>query len=335
MTTIYEVAAHAGVSPATVSRVLNGNRAVNGAMAERVRTSIDELGYRPSQVARSLRTQRSRTIAVIVPDIENPFFTSVVRGTEDEGRGAGLMTVVCNTDNDVERERGYLRLAVDQRMDGVILATDQHDLGEFMTTRGPAVTTVLIDRELDSLRLDAVLVDNVLGAKEATRHLIESGAHRVACITGPANVTTATQRLQGYQEAMREAGIRRDRSLVRHADYHSAGGRSAMAELMAAGRPDGVLVCNNMMTMGALQELSDQGVAVPGDLLLVGFDDEPWAPYWQPPVTTVAQPARDVGRSAIRLLLDRIADADGAPRRIMLLPSLQVRASSQHPRQRR
>lgn len=333
MTTIYEVAAHAGVSPATVSRVLNGNRAVNVAMAERVRASIDELGYRPSQVARSLRTQRSRTIAVIVPDIENPFFTSVVRGTEDEGRGAGLMTVVCNTDNDVERERAYLRLAVDQRMDGVILATDQHDLGGFITAQGPKVTTVLIDRELEPLRLDAVLVDNVLGAKEATRHLIESGARRVACITGPTAVTTARQRLQGYQEALHEAGIRGNRSLVRHADYHSAGGRLAMAELIAAGQPDGVLVCNNMMTMGALQELSDQGVAVPDDLLLVGFDDEPWAPYWQPPVTTVAQPARDVGRSAIRLLLDRINDVGGGPRRITLLPSLHVRASS-HPRER-
>jgi len=267
-----------------------------------------------------------------VPDIENPFFTSVVRGTEDEGRDAGLMTVVCNTDNDVERERAYLRLAVDQRMDGVILATDQHDLGEFVTARGPAVTTVLIDRELESVRLDAVLVDNVLGAKEATHHLIESGAQRVACITGPADVTTARQRLQGYQEAMLEAGIRGNRTLVRHADYRSAGGRTAMAELIAAGHPDGVLVCNNMMTMGALQELSDQGVAVPDDLLLVGFDDEPWAPYWQPPVTTVAQPARDVGRSAIRLLLDRIGDAGRAPRRITLLPSLHVRASS-HPRQ--
>ncbi len=328
MTTIYEVAAHAGVSAATVSRVLNRNPAVNEEMAVRVRDSIEALGYRPSHVARSLRTQRTGIVAVIVPDIENPFFTAVVRGVEEEARPAGLMIVLCNTDEQPDLEAGYLRLAVDQRMDGVILASTIRSLDERKADNDPPLTTVLIDREIDGLRTDAVLIDNVLGAKEATRHLLGGGAERVACVTGPTNVTTSMQRLRGYLEALDEADLSRSQPLFRHADYRVGGGRSAVEELWGSFRPDAFLICNNLMTMGALQELSDQGVRVPDDVLLMGFDDEPWASYWRPTISTVAQPARDVGRTAMRLLIDRIGHPDQSVRRVLLLPELRFRQSS-------
>lgn len=327
--TIYEVAAHAGVSAATVSRVLNGNKAVNEQLAVRVRAAIEALGYRPSSVARSLRTQRTGIIAVIVPDIENPFFTSVVRGIEEEARPAGQMIVLCNTDEQPDLERGYLRLAVDQRMDGVILASTIPTLGERQDANEPPLTTVLIDREIEGLRADAVLVDNVLGAKEATRHLLGGGARRVACVTGPPNVTTSMERLRGYLDALDEAGISRRRALFRHADYRVGGGRAAVAELLASSRPDAFLVCNNLMTMGALQELVDEGITMPDDMLLIGFDDEPWARYWRPTISTVAQPARDVGRTAMRLLLDRLGHPDQSMRRVLLLPELHLRESSE------
>ncbi len=328
VTTIYEVAAHAGVSAATVSRVLNGNRAVNEAMAAKVRQAIEALGYRPSSVARSLRTQRTGIIAVVVPDVENPFFTAVVRGIEEEARPAGLMIVLCNTDEQPDLERGYLRLAVDQRMDGVILASTIRSLEERQAEKEPLLTTVLIDREIEGLRADVVLTDNVLGAKEATRHLLRSGAATVACVTGPTDLTTSMQRLQGYLEALGDAGIGSDRALFRHANYRVSGGRAAVGELWAAARPDAFLVCNNLMTMGALQELSDRGVRMPEDVLLLGFDDEPWASYWRPTISTVAQPARDVGRTAMRLLLDRLGEPERPVRRVLLLPELRLRQSS-------
>ncbi|MEO7398571.1 MAG: LacI family DNA-binding transcriptional regulator [Ilumatobacteraceae bacterium] len=327
--TISAVAEHADVSVATVSRVLNNNAAVNQAMAARVRRSIDALGYRPSQVARSMRTQRSRIIAVIVPDVENPFFTSVVRGIEDEGRAKGLLTVLCNTDNNPNNEREYLRLAVDQRMDGVILASDMRTLGDFQEHDDPALTTVLVDREIAGIHADAVLVDNVLGAKEATTHLLQSGATRVACVTGPSTATTSLQRLDGYRRALADAGISQQQALFRHADYRVAGGRAAVEDLLqGAERPDALLVCNNLMTMGALQVLSERGVSVPNDMLLVGFDDEAWSGYWRPSITTVAQPARYVGRTAMRLLLDRLDAPTHALQRVVLLPELKIRESS-------
>lgn len=328
VTTISEVAAHAEVSTATVSRVLNGNKAVNKALASRVQVAIDALGYRPSHVARSLRTQRTGIIAVIVPDVENPFFTAVVRGIEDEARPAGLMIVLCNTDEQPDLERGYLRLAVDQRMDGVILASTLRSVDERRTANDTELTTVLVDREIEGLRSDVVLVDNVLGAKEATQHLLQSGAARVACVTGPTNVTTSMQRLQGYLAALGDAGISRRRALFRHADYRVAGGRAAVKELLTSSQPDAFLICNNLMTMGALQELSDEGVRMPDDVLLVGFDDEPWASYWRPSISTVAQPARDVGRAAMRLLVDRLGDQRQSIRRVLLQPELRRRESS-------
>ncbi|MEO6126664.1 MAG: LacI family DNA-binding transcriptional regulator [Ilumatobacteraceae bacterium] len=327
--TISEVAEHADVSVATVSRVLNDNAAVNQAMAARVRRSIEALGYRPNQVARSMRTQRSRIIAVIVPDVENPFFTSVVRGIEDEGRAKGLLTVLCNTDNNPKNEREYLRLAVDQRMDGVILASDMRSLGDFQHHDDPALTTVLVDREIEGIHADAVLVDNVLAAKEATAHLLQSGATRVACVTGPSTASTSLQRLDGYRRALADAGIEEQPALVRHADYRVAGGRAAVEDLLRGPeRPDALLVCNNMMTMGAVQVLSERGVSVPNDMLLVGFDDESWSGYWRPSITTVAQPARYVGRTAMRLLLDRLEAPNHALQRVVLVPELKIRESS-------
>lgn len=331
MATISDVARRAGVSTATVSRVMNDNPAVNDEMAARVRHAIAALGYRPSSIARSLRTQRTGIVAVIVPDVENPFFTAVVRGIEDVARPAGLMIVLCNTDEQPDLEHEYLRLAVDQRMDGVILASTVRRLDDRRNDKDPALTTVLLDREIEGLRSDVVLVDNVLGAKEATRHLLQGGARKVACVTGPDNVTTSVQRLQGYLDALAEAGMSRRRARFRHADYRVAGGRAAVAELWDSCRPDAFLICNNLMTMGALQELSDRGIRMPEDVLLMGFDDEPWASYWRPTISTVAQPAREVGGMAMRLLLDRLAEPDLVVRRVLLLPELHLRQSSRRP----
>ena len=323
--TIYEVARRADVSSATVSRVINGNTAVDPTLAARVRAAITDLDYRPSSVARSLRVQRTATIAVIVPDIENPFFTAVLRGVEEQARPDGTIIVICNTDNDPEREDDYLRLAIDRRMDGLILASDANDLPRFQRDGQPVLPTVLVDREVPSLNADAVMVDNRRGAAMATAHLRARGATRIACVTGPASASTAVQRLDGYRGAA--PGNHDD--LIRFADFRVAGGRQAVADLLAATTFDGLLVCNNLMTMGALQELADRRVDVPGDVMVVGFDDESWSSYWRPTITTVAQPAREVGRAAMQLLAERIARPDGPTKLIQLHPELIERASTQ------
>lgn len=332
MTTIYDVAAKAGVSASTVSRVINGSAGVAPELTLRVNEAIEVLGYRPNRLARGLRTQRSATVAVVVPDIENSFFTAVVRGVEEEAQRRGLMVFLCNTNDDQGAERDYLRLVSDQQMEGAIVATSATDGAEFAQLAALGLPVVLVDRELDSPSLPTVMTDNVLGARLATRHLIDAGAVRIGCVTGPTATTTSVHRLQGYRDALRTAGIPSRRALVRHADFRVTGGRAAVTDLLGQ-RPDALFVGNNLMTMGALQALADAGVRVPDDVLVVGFDEEHWSGYWRPSVSTIAQPARDIGRTAMRLLLDQI-DGSGQPSaRVLLQPELRIRESSSRPAQ--
>jgi LacI family transcriptional regulator len=326
LATIHDVAAHAQVSVATVSRVLNGHASVNDEMAARVKASIAELDYRPSHLARSMRTQRTSIVAVVVPDVENPFFTSVVRGIEDVARTTGMLAVLCNSDDEPEAELRYLRLVEDQRVDGVILASSMATAPDL--NGGKALPLVLIDREVPGIRADVVLVDNELGAREATEHLLDSGARTLACITGPANVSTAKQRLAGFMSAAAARGIPRRDTTFRHADFRLMGARAAVRDILSTSKPDALLVCNNVMTLGALQELAGQGVRVPDDILVAGYDDEPWAGSWSPSVTCVAQPAREVGKAAMRLLMERIEDSTRPIQRITMQPTLHIRDSS-------
>jgi LacI family transcriptional regulator len=327
--TIHDVAAHAQVSVATVSRVLNRHASVNTDMAARVKASIAELGYRPSHLARSMRTQRSSIVAVVVPDVENPFFTAVVRGIEEVARTNGMLAVLCNSDDEPEAELRYLRLVEDQRVDGVILASSMSQAPDLAS--GNALPLVLIDREVPGIRADVVLVDNELGARQATQHLLDSGARTLACITGPANVATAKQRLAGFMSACTERGVPRRDVTFRHADFRLMGARAAVHDISSTTKPDALLVCNNVMTLGALQELASEGVRVPDDILVAGYDDEPWAGSWRPSVTFVAQPAREVGQAAMRLLLERIEDTDRPIQHITMQPTLHVRESSVPP----
>lgn len=329
MATIHDVAAHAGVSAATVSRVMNDHASVNAEMASKVRAAIAELSYRPSHVARSLRTQRTGIVAVVVPDVENPFFTAVVRGIEDVARSAGLMAVLCNSDDQPAAELRYLRLIDDQRVDGVILASSMSDASGFQMTAGKGLPPlVLIDRDVPGIRCDLVLVDNRTGTREATRHLLDQGATRLACITGPANVSTAVQRLEGFLDALEERGISRRDAVVRFADFRAQGARAALEDILSHTKPDALLVGNNVMTLGALQELASQGIRIPQDMLLAGYDDEPWSASWHPAITTVAQPAREVGKAAMRLLVQRLEDATLPIQHITMQPTLHVRESS-------
>lgn len=317
MPTIYEVAAAAGVSPATVSRVFNG-ASVSAEKAEAVRKAAKALAFTPSRTARTLRLQSSEVIALVIPDIENPLFTALARGVEDVAHAAGYSVVLCNTDEDHEKELRYLDIALSATMAGVIIAAagGNSDLSGLLARKCPVVA---VDRSLHGVDVDAVIVDNRAGGRAATQALVEQGFQRIACITGPSDVETATQRADGWRNAVaagRPAGA--DDRYVRYAAFRVDGGAAAMSELLAMPEPpDAVFVADNLMGVGALRVLSEQGKLPPatGVALFGGLPFLPLAPI---PITVVHTPARHLGTTAARLLLERINGDDQPARTIVL-----------------
>lgn len=315
MSTIYDVATLAGVSPATVSRVLNGV-AVSPEKAQRVREAAERLSFTPNRTARSLRKQHSEVIALVIPDIENPFFTSIARGVEDVAQAAGFSVVLCNTDEDPEKEARYLRIAVSENMAGVILATagGQANLAPLLKRGRPIVA---VDRQPKGYDIDSVLLDSVAGGRDATRALYDQGFTRVACITGPSTVETAERRAQGWREVVWENGGDPD-GYVRYADFRVAGGRTAMAGLLALETPpDAVFVANNLMSVGVLQVLAERGLAPPRIGVAV-FGDLPFQLQSPGGVTVIPLPARRLGERAASLLLERL-EGDKQPARTLVL----------------
>lgn len=328
VTTIVDVARAAGVSTATVSRVLNNHPQVDPRLAATVLQAVKDMGYRPSRVARSLRTRRNRVWALVISDVRTgPFFADVVRGVEDVAYGAGYSLFLCNTDEDGAKEASYIELAVAENVAGVIL-TPSGPRTDLTPLRTFGIPVVLADRTLP-VQADSVVVDNVSGAYQAVSHLLAGGYTRIACVTGPLQTTTGSQRYVGYTKALEEAALSLDESLVRVADFREVGGRLAMQELLEqVPRPDAVFVANHLMTIGALQAIHAAKLAIPHGIGIVGFDDMSWSTLLHPPLTAVAQPAYDLGVESARLLLSRLEGYSGTARMVTLSPSLQVRGSS-------
>lgn len=328
MTTIIDVARAVGVSTATVSRVLNNHPGVDPRLAATVRKAMKDLGYRPSRVARSLRTRQSQVWALIISDIGNPFFTDMVRGIEDVAYAAGYSLILCNAEEDPAKEASYLELAIAENVAGVILMptgtqTDLDPLGSF------GIPVVLADRTLASQAADGVAIDNSAAAAQAVGHLIAGGYRRIACITGPLSTTTGGQRYAGYLEALQAGGIAVDEALVRVSDFKEEGGRLAMTDLARLPEPpDAVFVANNVMTVGALHGIAEAGLTIPDDIAIVGFDEMSWSDLLRPRLTTVAQPSYDIGMEAGRLLRSRLEGYVGAARMVTLSATLLIRESS-------
>ena len=315
MSTIYDVATLAGVSPATVSRVLNGAK-VSEQKSRLVRDAAETLSFTPNRAARTLRRQSSEVIALVIPDIENPFFTSMARGVEDVAHAAGYSVVLCNTDEDPEKEATYLRIAVSENMAGVILAAagDHVDLQDLVRRRRPVIA---VDRGPHGFEVDAVTVDNRAGGREATRALYARGFRRIACITGPSDVETAQQRVDGWREVVAERGDDLD-AYLRFADFRVQGGRAAMEELLALDTPpDAVFVANNLMSVGVLQAMFAHGIE-PGPMGVASFGELPFSTLPPAGITIIPLPARQLGVTAARMLLERMSGDDRPARTIVL-----------------
>lgn len=317
MATIYDVAARAGVSAATVSRVFNGS-GVSREKARLVLEAAQEMGYTPNRTARALRTRTSSIIALIVADIENPFFTSLARGVEDVAQQAGYSVVLCNTDEDRYRERGALDVALSERMAGVILvpAGDRSEIAPLLERNVPVVT---VDRGLHHQAVDSVVVDNLAGGRHATARLYERGARRVACITGPQEAETAELRSAGWRQEFRRGTPGADPdTFLEHSDYRVDGGRAAMARLLdLPDPPDAVFVANNLMAVGALAELRARGLEPPA-FGMAAFGDLPYLPLGPSGVDVVPMPTRRIGSTAATVLLERIRGATHPVRTIVL-----------------
>jgi LacI family transcriptional regulator len=314
----------------TVSRYLRGDHV---RAAEAIERAVDELAFRPSAAARTLRSGRTLAIALVVPDITNPYFAAVVRGVESVARTAGFTVILANCDEDREREREALD-AVIGRVDGVILApVDEADRnGELVRDAGLAL--VHLDRHTQQGEaLDSVLVDNAGGAAAAVAHLVALGHRRIATIAGPSGSTPGRERREGFLAAMASQGCEVLPEQVEVSDFRQAGGREAMARLWArAPRPTAVFVANNQMTLGALGWLRSNAVTVPDDISVVGFDDHAVADLLDPPPTVIDRPMEEQGAVAMELLLDRLAGRmPSAPRRIVLPTRLVVRRSCAPP----
>lgn len=328
MATISDVAARAGVSTATVSRTLNGKSTVDPELTARVRTAANELGYRPNGPARNLRKQETAVLALIISDVENPFFTAIARGVEDIAHTAGYSVVLCNSDDDADKEREYIDVALQERVAGVLVSpTGRGDSTEVLNANGtPAVA---VDRPLPNADGDAVLVDNRLAAGEATLHLAEQGYDRIGCITGPSGVPTADDRLAGYRDGLRQAKLRGANSLVRRSEFRAAGAKQAAHSLLTQSqRPDAVLVANSAMAIGVLESIIELGLRPGRDLGVLAFDDAPWTTLLDPPLTVVKQPAYEMGAAAARLLLSRINGDESEPTTTTFSAHLVARGST-------
>lgn len=330
---IHDVAQRAGVSAATVSHVLNASRFVSDETRQRVLSAVQDLGYIPSAIARGLRSRRTRTIGLIVSDVENPYFTEVARAVERRAADAGYTVVLGNTDEDPARERAIVQVMLSQRVDGIVLApaAGDHDLAHLRTAQERQVPVVLVNRRLEGIAATTVTADADTGSYELTRHAIAQGHRRIAAVRGRLDTSTTQDRLRGYRRALEEAGIDDDPALVVMGGSKTGAAYEATAQLLEVSpRPTCIYAFNNLMTEGVLLALKDLDVACPEEMSLVGFDDFRSARAITPPLTVVAQPTHEIGRVATELLLRRL---DGEDVEDVVLPTrLVIRGSCVAPR---
>jgi len=324
-----DVAERAGVSVSTVSHVINGTRPVSDELRQRVLAAMDEMGYQPNRLARSLRRGETHTIGMVVPDSANPFFAEVARGIEDTSFEHGYSLILCNSDGDLEKELFYTNVLTEKQVDGILFVAAGVSTEHICALQERRIPVVVVDREIPDVSVDEVLTDNARGGWLATRHLLELGHRRFGCITGPSNLTPSAERVTGYRQALEEGGVPVDEVLIVKGDFQYESGYRAARQLLAMDDPPtAIFACNDLMAVGAISAAVELGRKVPSDLSVVGFDDVPLASFTNPPLTTVVQLKYEMGVIATAMLLERMCDCDMPPCRRMLDTTLVIRQST-------
>jgi LacI family transcriptional regulator len=321
--TISDVARRAGVSSMTVSRVINDSARVRPETRVRVEHAIRELGYVPSRLARGLSAQRTGTVAVIVPDVANPFFTLIVRGAEDVARRAGFGVILCDTRSDVAIEREVIEEMIAHRVEGIVIApVSDRSRDQLRRLSKFGIPFVLVDRTVAGIEADTVLGDSADGARRLVAHLISLGHRRIGLIVEPGDVSTARDRRAGYEAALEAAGFPLDPALVVEASVDALGGSEGMRALLALEeRPTAVFTVNNLVAVGAIESVRAAGLDVPDDVALVCFDDIEYASRLYPFLTAMEQPAETFGTLSTQLLLERIDHRAPERARVVVLPA--------------
>ena len=334
--TLKDVAALAGVHPGTASRAINEETRplVNEETARRVLAAADELGYRPNPIARGLKTSRSYTVGVLIPDLTNPLFPRIVRGIQDRLEEAAYTPLIANTDNDPDRERAYIEAMRARQVDGLITATAHRDDDLPVEVADAELPVVLVNRRHELGTRPSVVAADRLGVKLAVDHLATLGHRRIAHIAGPQDLSTGYLRLQGFQEALGEAGLEFDPELVLAAEaFVESEGQRLCDELLDRDLgATAIFAANDLMALGCYDAFAARGISCPDQISVVGYNDMPFAAWFDPPLTTIHLPQYEIGERAAELLLERLRDPDAEPVQVELEPSLVVRGSTGPPR---
>lgn len=331
MPSIRDVAKLAGVAPITVSRVVNDSGYVSQQTRKRVEAAIEELGYVPNMLGPSLRFRQTMTLAVVITDITNPFWTTVTRGIEDVAQSNGYSTILCNTDESEEKQEQYLQMLLRRRIDGILLVPASSSSHPIRLIKRQGIPLVVLDRQIPDVDVDIVRADSETGAYELTRHLLSLGHHQIAMLAGPKSTSTAVDRVNGFCRAMNETGVNTcDMQVLWGAFTQESGYALAREAFGRTPQPTALFAANNFVAIGALQAMREQGLRVPEDVALVAVDDLPPAFTIDPFLTVAAQPALEMGHQAARLLLDIIKKgADHQHQHIVLPTELIIRTSSE------
>ncbi len=307
MANIQDVAKRANVSITTVSHIINQTRYVSDELTDRVKKAMEELDYHPNSLARGLRSGKTKTIGLVIPDISNQFFAEISRKIEDKGFEHGYSVILCNTDDDPQKEKSYIDVLLAKKVEGIIFISTVVESNNLEKTMEFGLPIVVVDRDINEINSDIVLVDNSIGGFKATQYLIELGHRRIACIGGPSPITPSAQRAAGYKQALQEAGIPVDPTLLVFGDFRYESGNKAMRELLALPQPPtAVFASNDMMALGAIQAVNDQGMKIPDDMSVIGFDNIPFSQTVYPTLTTMAQPIHEMADLVVELLIERI-----------------------------
>jgi LacI family transcriptional regulator len=305
MPTIRDVAKLAGVAPITASRVISNSGYASDEVRRRVTQAAEQLGYVPNYLARSLRSKRTRTLALILTDITNPFWTTVARGVEDAASEEGYNVIFCNTDESASKQDSYLEAMIQKQVDGILLVPARSKESPIGFLKQQNVQVVLLDRRLPNMEADVVRCDSNGGAYQLVQLLLKLGHHRIAILSGPSGVSSADDRVDGYRRAMHEAGVGTENQLIIYGEFSLESGYQMTQSLLAlSSRPTALFAGNNFIAIGALKALHDAGLVVPDKMSVVGFDDLPAAIVVDPFLTVAVQPAYEMGQRATRRLLE-------------------------------
>jgi LacI family transcriptional regulator len=332
MTTIKDVAKRAGVSISTVSHVINNSRAVSKDTRRRVEDAMEELGYQPNTLARNLRRQQTQSLGMVVPDSANPFFAEVTRGIEDASFEKNYSVILCNSEGDLERQAAYTNLLIQNQVAGIVFVAAGVSTELVEDLRRRRVPLVVVDRAVPNVEVNSVMTDHNQGGRLATRHLIDLGHSRIACISAGSHLSPSAERVTGYMETLWENNIAVDKRLIVRGDFqYQSGYEAANVLLELPVPPTAVFACNDLMAVGCISAAAERGLRVPQDLSVVGFDDVKLASFTNPPLTTVAQPMRQIGKLAVEMLIESITDIDAPVRVEKLDTKLVVRRSTARP----